>query len=122
MQPSLFSQKLKIRVINLNEMDMEFDIVGVDPSIPNALRRILISEVPTMAFDKIFLFNNTSIIQDEVLTHRLGLIPLRADPRMFEFRQEGKRNSLIYTILWGMMVILLFCVFKFPKRISKTHL
>ena len=110
MQPSLFSQKLKIRVINLNEMDMEFDIVGVDPSIPNALRRILISEVPTMAFDKIFLFNNTSIIQDEVLTHRLGLIPLRADPRMFEFRQEGKRNSLIYTILWGMMVILLLCV------------
>lgn len=69
---------------------MEFDIIGVDPSIPNALRRILISEVPTMAFDKVFLFNNTSIIQDEVLAHRLGLIPLKADPRMFEFRQDGK--------------------------------
>jgi len=80
---------LKINVLNLNELDIEFDIIGVDPSIPNALRRILISEVPTMAFDKIFLFNNTSIIQDEVLTHRLGLIPLKADPRMFEFRQDG---------------------------------
>jgi DNA-directed RNA polymerase I and III subunit RPAC1 len=42
-----------------------------------------------MAFDKVFMFNNTSIIQDEVLAHRLGLIPLKADPRMFEFRAAG---------------------------------
>merc|ERR1712071_640542 len=81
-----FKSQLKVNVISLNKLDMEFDIIGVDPSIPNALRRILISEVPTMAFDKVFLFNNTSIIQDEVLTHRLGLIPLKADPRMFEFK------------------------------------
>ena len=68
---------------------MEFDIIGVDSSIPNAFRRILISDVPTMAFDRVELYN-TSIIQDEVLAHRLGLIPLKADPRLFEFRQEGK--------------------------------
>ena len=70
-------------------MEMEFDIIGVDASIPNAFRRILISDVPTMAFDRVELYN-TSIIQDEVLAHRLGLIPLKADPRLFEFRQDGK--------------------------------
>lgn len=42
-----------------------------------------------MAADKIFIHNNTSIIQSEVLAHRLGLIPINADPRMFEYRQEG---------------------------------
>lgn len=68
---------------------MEFDLIGVDPAIPNAFRRILLSDIPTMAFDKVFMFNNTSIIQDEVLAHRLGLIPLKADPRLFEFRAEG---------------------------------
>lgn len=68
---------------------MEFDIVGVDPAVPNAFRRILLSDIPTMAFDRVFMFNNTSIIQDEVLAHRLGLIPLKADPRLFEFRTEG---------------------------------
>ena len=68
---------------------MEFDIIGVDPAIPNAFRRLLLSEVPTMAFDRVFMFNNTSIIQDEVLAHRLGLLPLKADPRLFEFRTEG---------------------------------
>ena len=31
-----------------------------------------------MAIEKVYMYNNTSIIQDEVLSHRLGLIPLRA--------------------------------------------
>lgn len=65
-------------------------MIGVDPAIPNAFRRLLLSEVPTMAFDRVFMFNNTSIIQDEVLAHRLGLLPIRADPRLFEFRAEGR--------------------------------
>ena len=50
-------------------------------------------QVPTMAIEKVFIFNNTSIIQDEVLAHRLGLIPIKADPRMFEYRQEGTVNG-----------------------------
>ena len=39
-----------------------------------------------MAIDKVFIYNNTSLIQDEVLAHRLGLIPIQADPRLFEYR------------------------------------
>ena len=43
-----------------------------------------------MAVEKVFIYNNTSIIQDEVLAHRLGLIPISADPRLFEYRSDGK--------------------------------
>ena len=43
--------------------DLEFDLVGVDPSLPNAIRRILLSDVPSMAIEKVHLYNNTSIIQ-----------------------------------------------------------
>ena len=39
-----------------------------------------------MAIDKVFVYNNTSLIQDEVLAHRLGLIPIQADPRLFEYK------------------------------------
>lgn len=42
-----------------------------------------------MAIEKVFIFNNTSFIQDEVLAHRLGLIPLKADFRRFSFRKSG---------------------------------
>ena len=45
---------------------------GISPAIANAFRRILIAEVPTMAIEKVFMVNNTSIVQDEVFAHRLG--------------------------------------------------
>jgi DNA-directed RNA polymerase I and III subunit RPAC1 len=44
-------------------MTMEFDLVGVDPAVANALRRILIAEIPTVAIEHVFIINNTSIIQ-----------------------------------------------------------
>lgn len=78
-----FRDNLKVEIQELNELEMEFDLVGVDASIANAFRRILIAEVPTMAIETVFVFNNTSVIQDEVLAHRLGLIPIKADPGRF---------------------------------------
>ena len=45
---------------------MQFDLIGVDPAVANALRRILIAEVPTVAIEHVFIVNNTSIIQVRV--------------------------------------------------------
>lgn len=39
-----------------------------------------------MAIEKVYIANNTSVIQDEVLAHRLGLLPIKADPRHFDYR------------------------------------
>lgn len=72
---------------------MEFDMIGVHPALANAYRRLMLSEVPSMAFEKIYIYNNTSIIQDEVLAHRLGLIPIKADPRLFEYRSEDSEQG-----------------------------
>ncbi|KAK9810934.1 hypothetical protein WJX73_009740 [Symbiochloris irregularis] len=67
-----------------SEEDMEFDLQGIDPAIANAFRRILLAEVPTMAIEHVFIINNTSIIPDEMLAHRLGLIPIKADAALFQ--------------------------------------
>lgn len=88
-----FEKSLKIKFIKKKEMELEFDLIGVDASVANAFRRILLSEVPSMAFEKVYIYNNTSIIQDEVLAHRLGLIPLKADPRLFEYKQPGSEDA-----------------------------
>uniref|UniRef100_A0A8C6T4Z9 DNA-directed RNA polymerases I and III subunit RPAC1 n=1 Tax=Neogobius melanostomus TaxID=47308 RepID=A0A8C6T4Z9_9GOBI len=92
-----FQKNFSIDVVQLDKNTMEFDMVGIDAAIANAFRRILLAEVPTMAIEKVFIYNNTSIVQDEVLAHRLGLIPLRADPRLFEFRntEEGSEIDTI---------------------------
>lgn len=95
---SKFCSNLRVQIVKRpsapeSQMDLEFDIIGADPSLANAIRRILISEVPSMAIEKVFMYNNTSIIQDEVLSHRLGLIPLRADPRKFEWYKDEKSEE-----------------------------
>ncbi len=43
-----------------------------------------------MAIEQVHVFNNTSVIQDEVLAHRLGLIPLKANPNKFKFKTNRK--------------------------------
>lgn len=83
----------RIKVQSKDNLDMQFDMVGIDPAIANAFRRILIAEVPTMAIEHVFYVNNTSIITDEVLAHRLGLIPLNADPALFDFKTREETAS-----------------------------
>ncbi|XP_022936430.1 DNA-directed RNA polymerases I and III subunit RPAC1 [Cucurbita moschata] len=96
-----FRKNFKIEVIDLKEDDMEFDMIGIDPSLANAFRRILIAEVPTMAIEKVLVANNTSIVQDEVLAHRLGLIPIRVDPRLFEYSDKdtpNEKNTIVFRL------------------------
>ncbi|XP_047458504.1 DNA-directed RNA polymerases I and III subunit RPAC1 isoform X1 [Mugil cephalus] len=88
-----FQKNFRIDVVHLDESSMEFDMVGIDAAIANAFRRILLAEVPTMAIEKVFIYNNTSIVQDEVLAQRLGLIPIKADPRLFEYRNAGEDSA-----------------------------
>ncbi|KAL9267732.1 DNA-directed RNA polymerases I and III subunit RPAC1-like protein [Drosera capensis] len=87
-----FFEDFEIRVNRLENDEIEFDMIGIDAALANALRRILITEVPTMAFEKILIANNTSVIQDEVLSHRLGLIPIKVDPRLFEYKSVESKE------------------------------
>jgi len=88
-----FKRRLEIIRVRREPMVLEFDMIGIPGPVANALRRIMLSEVPSMAIEKVFIFNNTTIIQDEVLAHRLGLIPLRADPRLFEYKQDDDEEG-----------------------------
>lgn len=60
---------LQVVVNWIKEKDMEFDLINLDPAIANALRRILIADIPTVAFEHIFFINNTSIIQVSLLNN-----------------------------------------------------
>jgi DNA-directed RNA polymerases I and III subunit RPAC1 len=100
-----FRDRLAVRVTRLTrgpDATLEFDLVGCDPSFANALRRILIAEVPTVAIEHVFVVNNTSIIADEVLAHRLGLVPLAVDARALEPRAPGdaahERNTVVFKL------------------------
>jgi DNA-directed RNA polymerase I and III subunit RPAC1 len=62
----------------------------------------MIAEIPTMAIEKVEMWQNTSIIPDENLAHRMGLVPIMVDPKLFENKHPDKqyddRNSLRFKL------------------------
>ena len=53
----------------------------------------MIAEVPTVAIEYAYITNNTSVIQDEVLAARIGLVPLAGDPDGFDAMTWYKKPS-----------------------------
>lgn len=52
----------------------------------------------TVAIEHVYMFMNSSVIHDEVLAHRLGLIPISANPRMFDFMGEDDGEEEVIDI------------------------
>eukprot|EP00953_Heterococcus_sp_UTEX-ZZ885_P033151 17268-Heterococcus_DN1.PRE.1 len=79
----------KIEVLELKDDFVKFVLSDTDTSVANALRRVMIAEVPTMAIDLVTISENQSALQDEFLAHRLGLIPLRVESgTKFEYNYD----------------------------------
>ena len=72
-------QEPEIRILEHHEMHMlKFELSNTELSVANALRRIIIGEVQTMAIEIVEVEENTSALNDEFIAHRLGLVPLNS--------------------------------------------
>ena len=79
---------MEIAFSRLDERVARFTISGVSTSFANMLRRAMVSEVPTLAIEDVRIYDNTSVLFDEMLAHRLGLIPLRTNLDQYRPRSE----------------------------------
>lgn len=70
---------LKVKVLEDAEDRVSLQLDGVDRSYANAVRRFCLSEVPSMAIDDVVILENSSVLYDEILAHRLGMVPLKTD-------------------------------------------
>jgi DNA-directed RNA polymerase subunit D len=94
---------MKIEIKHLTDRECRLVVEGVNPYFVNALRRTLLSEVPKLAIDKVTFYDNTSALFDEILAHRIGLVPIPTDPstlnRVGEADAEGKPAYVVrYTL------------------------
>ncbi|MFA4877888.1 MAG: DNA-directed RNA polymerase subunit D [Methanoregula sp.] len=70
---------MEIDFASLDNSLARFTLSGASPAFANAMRRAMIGEVPTLAIEDVRIYDNTSALFDEMLAHRIGLIPLTTD-------------------------------------------
>ncbi len=83
----------KIKVLHENEEKMTFILDGEDPSFAAELRRIMGSEIPVMAIRYVDFVENDSGLFDEVLAHRVGLIPWTWDKEAYNIPEDDSDTS-----------------------------
>lgn len=80
---------MQVELIELVEGRARFLLKGVKPAFANAIRRACLSEVPSLAIDEISIYDNTSVLFDEQLSLRLGLVPIKGDDlNLFRVSEE----------------------------------
>jgi DNA-directed RNA polymerase subunit D len=85
--------RLEVEVLERDEKNLRLLIREVDTPFINALRRNVIAEVPCMAIDDVVIIENSSVFHDEIIAHRLGLIPLKTDLDSYNLPEECSCKS-----------------------------
>ncbi|KAG2226328.1 hypothetical protein INT45_006000 [Circinella minor] len=65
-----------ISIRSLTKDHIDFVLSDTDLSVANALRRVMIAEVPTVAIDMVEIETNSTVLADEFIAHRLGMVPI----------------------------------------------
>jgi len=70
---------MKVTVQEKSDEKIIFTLQGISSAYANTLRRLMIGEVPTMAIEDLVIAKNDSVLYDEIIAHRLGLVVLKTD-------------------------------------------
>ena len=91
---------MELKIIELTDTYARFVVSGTRPDMANALRRCLMMEVPKMAIDTVEFhlgpirdeegreFESVSPLFDEIIAHRLGLVPIPTEPDLYTYKDQ----------------------------------
>ncbi len=90
---------MALKILKVDDRFIRFSIDGITPTVANALRRTFLDDIPKLAIDKVIfhhgqirdhegnVYDSSLPLFDEIVAHRLSLVPLVTDPKM-NFREE----------------------------------
>ena len=79
---------VKVKVLADSPNSVTLQLEGIDRSYANAVRRFSIAEVPSMAIDDVVILENSSVLYDEILAHRLGMVPIKTDLHRYNLPED----------------------------------
>jgi len=87
-------KKISVKILERKGNNLRFIVSGINPALANAIRRTIIADVPTMAIEEIAVLENSSVLPDEILAHRLGLIPLTVDLDTYDLVYPDEEQNI----------------------------
>ncbi|MCD6522894.1 MAG: DNA-directed RNA polymerase subunit D [Candidatus Diapherotrites archaeon] len=79
---------MRVKVLESKPNKVKLHISGTKPVIVNSLRRAILGLVPAMAITEVNIYENTSVMFDEYIAHRLAMIPLTTDLKTYKMPEE----------------------------------
>ena len=79
---------MEVKILKKTGDKIRFIVRGIDSSLAGELRRIMMSEVPTLAIEWVDFVKNDSILWDEIVASRLGLIPLTFKLKSYKLKKD----------------------------------
>ncbi len=79
---------MDVEILSKVGQSLSFVLSDVDVAVANALRRTMMANVPVLAIEDVRFIDNTSSLYDEMVAHRVGLVPIKTDLDLYNFRDE----------------------------------
>lgn len=90
---------MQIEIVKMEDRKAQFTLRNSSPAMANALRRTMLQDIPKMAIDKVEFhlgpnmqddkeYESMTSLFDEIIAHRLGLIPVPTDYAQFNFPKD----------------------------------
>lgn len=87
---------MSLSIISQSEQKVSVKLKGIPIQYANALRRICLNGVPIYAIDTVDFLSNSSVMADEGISHRLGLIPLKTE--LSDVQQNNESDKIMFTL------------------------
>ena len=81
-------EEYEVEFVDRGDREARFLVRPITPAFANGVRRAMIADVPTLSIDTVRVIENSSVMFDEQIGHRLGLVPLTTPPGEFEVGEE----------------------------------
>ncbi|MFH1257208.1 MAG: DNA-directed RNA polymerase subunit D [Candidatus Diapherotrites archaeon] len=83
---------MEVKVVSDKGAMLKFSVKGTDSAFANALRRTVMNNVPVFAIEDVSFYENSGVVFDEMLAHRLALLPIKMDLKHYK---EGESVTMM---------------------------